>query len=139
MPLLVTMRVPATIGAIECAVEGLTALNYKAMHTAQLGGGGFPPLYSSGILYRREPHGTEFWQNAIDLLRSREGDCEDLAAYRAAELRSIGELASVGVIQNPSGSYHAVVRRQDGSIEDPSRILLALESVYGKASLRNVG
>ena len=136
MPLLVTMRVPATTGAIECAVEGLTALNYRAMHTASVGGGGFPALYSSGIVYRKEPHGVENWQNAIDLLRTMQGDCEDLSAYRAGELRMLGEPAAVAIIRNPSGSYHAVVRRADGAIEDPSRILLALEArerrrVYG--------
>jgi len=127
MPLIVQMRVPASIGAIECAVEGLAGLNYKLMHTATVGGGGFPRLYDSGIVYRKEPHGSEQWQNAIDLLRSFQGDCEDLASYRAAELRMDGEPAMVAIVRTRRGTYHAVVRRVDGTIEDPSRILLAIE------------
>jgi len=127
MPLVVTMRVPASIGAIECAAEGLTALNYKLMHTASVGGGGFPALYDSGIVYRREPIGSEAWQNATELLRTGEGDCEDLAGYRAAELRMQGEPAMVAIVLTRRGTYHAVVRHGDGTIEDPSKILLAIE------------
>jgi hypothetical protein len=127
MPLIVSMRIPATIGAIEAAVEGMTGLNYRMMHTASLGGGGFPPLYESGLVYRPEEPGHEDWQNAVELLRSGAGDCEDLAAYRAAELRMAGEPATVAVVRTPRGSYHAVVRRADGTIEDPSKTCLALE------------
>lgn len=127
MPLVVTIRVPTSIAAMEAVVEGLAALNFRAMHTAVLGGGGFPPLYESGIVYRREPPGSEEWQSAIDLMRTGEGDCEDLSAYRVGELRTLGEPATVAIIRNPSGSYHAVVRREDGSIEDPSRICIAIE------------
>lgn len=122
------MRVPASIGAIESAAEGLCGLNYRLMHTARVGGGGFPVLYDSGIVYRREV-AAEDWQNAIDLLRSGRGDCEDLAAYRAAELRCDGEPATVAIKRTRRGSYHAVVRRADGTTEDPSRILLELESL----------
>jgi hypothetical protein len=128
MPLLVTMRVPSSIGAIECAAEGLSALNYRLMHTARVGGGGFPALYESGIVYRREPIGSEQWQCATELLRTREGDCEDLAAYRAAELRMDGEPATVAIVLTRRGTYHAVVRHGDGTIEDPSKILLAIEA-----------
>lgn len=127
MPLIVSMRVPATIGAIESVAEGLTALNYRMMHIASVGGGGFPALYDSGIVYRREPIGKEEWQSAANLLRTGEGDCEDLAAYRAAELRFEGEPATVAIVRTRRGSFHAVVRRGDGRIEDPSRILLAIE------------
>ena len=127
MPLVMSMRIPASIGAIESVMEGLTGLNYQMMHTATVGGGGFPQLYESGIVYRREPQGSEQWQPATDLLRSGQGDCEDLAAYRAAELRMEGEPAMVAIVRTRRGTYHAVVRRVDGSLEDPSRILLAIE------------
>lgn len=133
MPLVVTMRIPASIGAIEAAAEGLAGLNYRMMHTASVGGGGFPALYDSGVVYRRE-RGTERWQPATDLLRNMQGDCEDLAAYRAAELRMEGEPATVAIVRTRRGSFHAVVRRGDGSIEDPSRILLAIER--GDSTLR---
>jgi hypothetical protein len=133
MPLVLTMRVPASIGAIEAVAEGLAGLNYRMMHVASVGGGGFPALYDSGVVYRRE-RGTERWQPATDLLRNMRGDCEDLAAYRAAELRMEGEPATVAIIRTRRGSFHAVVRRGDGSIEDPSRILLAIER--GDSTLR---
>lgn len=110
------------------AIEGLAAQNFQLMHAASLGGGGFPRLYDSGIVYRREPPGQEDWQNAIDLLRTQEGDCEDLSAYRVGELRNEGEPATVEIVRNPSGSYHAIVRRADGTHEDPSRILIAQEA-----------
>lgn len=126
MPLIVSMRVPATVGALECAAESLVALNYMMMQKAIDLGGGFPRLYDSGIVYRREVN-AESWQNATELLRSGEGDCEDLAAYRAAELRMEGEPARLVIEKTRRGSYHAVVLRADGTIEDPSRILLTLE------------
>ena len=129
MPLLVTMRIPASIGAIEAAAEGLAGLNYRMMHTASVGGGGFPPLYKSGLVYRPEEVGHEEWQNAVELLRSGEGDCEDLAAYRAAELRMQGEPATVAIVRTRRGTYHAVVRRADGTTEDPSRVCLRLEAM----------
>jgi hypothetical protein len=127
MPLFVTMEVPASPDAIAAACEGLASLNFKLMRTAQLAGGGFPPLYRSGIVYRRESPRKENWQNVIQLLRTREGDCEDLAGYRVGELRMEGEPATIDIVPTSRGSYHAVVRRGDGTREDPSRILLAIE------------
>jgi len=134
MPLIVSMRIPASIGAIESAAEGLTGLDYRMMHTADRLGLELPVLYDSGIVYRRESRGHEEWQSAVELLRSMQGDCEDLAAYRAAELRMEGEPATVAIIRTRRGSYHAVVRRADGTLEDPSRILLKIES--GENTLR---
>lgn len=128
MPLFVTMEVPADPESLKAALEGLCALNFRLMTAARGLGGGFPPLYRSGIVYRRE-QGTEDWQNAMKLLRTRRGDCEDLACYRVGELRSLGELAMADVVPTVRGTFHAVVRREDGSIEDPSRVLLLNEKV----------
>ncbi len=128
MPLHVTMDIPANREAIESAVEGLTALNYDMMRQAGVAGGGFPALYDSGVVYRREKRGQEDWQPATRLLGAGQGDCEDLAAYRAAELRVDGEPATVAIKPTRGGTmYHAVVRRASGAIEDPSRILIDLE------------
>lgn len=130
------MRVPAVPRAIEAAVEALCGLNYQLMHIAALGGGGFPELYRSGIVYRREPIGEEHWQTATELLRNGLGDCEDLSAYRAAELRMLGEPAGVAIVPTRRGSFHAVVRRGDGRIEDPSKILIVLEQIREQERLR---
>lgn len=134
MPLLVTMEVPADPESLKTALEGLCALNFRLMREAVRLGGGFPPLYRSGLVYRREPKGSEDWQSALKLMRTRRGDCEDLTCYRVGELRLLGELAMADVIPTVRGTFHAVVRREDGSIEDPSRALLALE--YGLAHPR---
>lgn len=131
MPLLMEMQIPATIEAIECTVEALTALNFYIMTIAKQKGGGFPPLFESGIVYRRE-RGTERWQNAIDLLRAGEGDCEDLAAYYAAELRMKGIPARVAIVKTRRDTYHAVVELPDGQLVDPSRIALQLEHGYSR-------
>ena len=46
-----------------------------------------PLLYESGVRYEEEPPGQEDWQDVPTCLRMKVGDCEDLACWRAAELR----------------------------------------------------
>lgn len=92
-----------------------------------------PPLYSSGVRYMNEPTGRhpEFKYEefaAIPIILSRGwGDCDDLAPWRVAELRCAGEKAKIRVQWRKQRSgrkmYHITVRRADGRIEDPSRIL----------------
>lgn len=102
-------------GEVEAAAEGLTLVNVDQMRRRV-----FPPLYSSGIRYKVER--GEQWQPAAALLANRSGDCEDLSAYRAAELRVSGvdPDARVTIYKSRPRVYHAVVRRGDGSLEDPS-------------------
>jgi hypothetical protein len=98
------------------ALAGLTAMNMVL-----LAGGSIPPLYKAGVRYRRER--PDRWDTA-DTVRARGyGDCEDLAAWRAAELRNAGEDAHADVYQVAPRKWHAIVRRADGTIEDPSRRL----------------
>jgi hypothetical protein len=82
-----------------------------------------PPLYQAGVRYKDEPR--DVWRHAVDVAGEKWGDCEDLSAYRAAELRVSGEDpdARVAVYQSGPGRYHAVVARGDGAVEDPSRVL----------------
>lgn len=127
MPLYVTMRIPVSRDSIRAALEGLCALNFQVMRKATELGGEFPPLYESGIVYRKERRGFEDWQNAIELLRAGCGDCEELTGYRVAELRNQGEPAMPYIEVTPRGSFHALVERASGELEDPSRLLLALE------------
>jgi hypothetical protein len=71
------------------------------------------------------------WRYPHDVITSGWGDCQDLSAYRAAELRVSGEdpMARVRVYptgMGPDGSitkFHAVVERGNGAVEDPSVIL----------------
>ena len=87
--------------------------------------GRIPRLYASGVRYRREPLGQESWQLPTVTLQARSGDCEDLAAWRAAELVVTGEdrraKAVVRIVR--AGLMHCVVLRGNGAIEDPSKIL----------------
>lgn len=123
------MRVAIPVDAdpeeLDALLEGLWVLNCHIMSTRE-----HPPLYQSGIRYRREPRGHEEWQSASSLISSGSGDCEDLAAYRAAELAITGEdtEARPRVIgTRKPGQLHCIVVRGDGAIEDPSRICLAIE------------
>jgi hypothetical protein len=129
----VRINVPPHPAALQAVAEGLVGLNAVLMRLADERGVAFPLLYESGARYRREPRGEEWWESATDILgvtAQGTGDCEDLAAYRAAELRYVfGEPARVAIKRTRRGSFHAVVERADGTIEDPSRVLLALEQL----------
>jgi hypothetical protein len=131
MALHVRIMCPPIPEAIEALAEGLVRLNVALMRFADEKGVELPPLYESGIKYRREPTGREWWESADDvvgLAAKKSGDCEDLAAYRAAELRYYeGEVARVAILRTSRGSFHAVVEREDGTLEDPSKILVEEE------------
>jgi hypothetical protein len=130
-PLRLYIDVPRIPEFLEIPAEALTALNYQLMRVAADNGAEFPPLYGSGIVYRREPPGREWWESALELVELGEGDCEDLAAYRAAELRfREAEPARVRIYRTRRNTYHAIVERGDGSFEDPARIVAQLESTY---------
>lgn len=87
-----------------------------------------PLLYESGVRYRREPPGHDKWVAVPVVLQRRYGDCEDLASWRAAELAVHGERAKafpkhVRTYSDGSKLFHIVVRRGNGRVEDPSRLL----------------
>lgn len=98
---------------VWAAVTGLVLINL-----AQLRERSFPPLYQSGVLYKREA--GEDWLTIAELFALGFGDCEDLAAARCAELNHAGEAASIRVHVAQRGLLHITVRRADGTIEDPS-------------------
>lgn len=99
---------------LQAALDALTAFNrhWLATHPTT------PELYRSGVRYERE-YPRERWLPVPLVLAERIGDCEDLAAWRAAEL---GRGARAVPLKTRSG-WHIVVRKADGSIEDPSRRL----------------
>lgn len=85
--------------------------------------GSIPPLYKSGVVYRPEPAGQENWQSASETLRLGYGDCEDLVAWRVAELLEGGTDARARVLAIRPGLWHVVVEYGDGWREDPSAVL----------------
>lgn len=101
---------------LRIALCGLVAMNQ-----ALLARGGIPALYSSGVSYRQEH--PDVWSTCDLVLARGFGDCEDLAAWRAAELRQAGENAIADVYRTGHRRWHCIVRRENGSIEDPSRRL----------------
>lgn len=112
----VTIDIPPRREVLRALVEGLAEVNRVLLRCRSI-----PPLYESGVRYRSEAVGQERWQRCDEVLRAGYGDCEDLAAWRVAELREAGELgASVDVTQTGRRRFHARVRREDGSVEDPS-------------------
>lgn len=97
-----------------------------------------PALYRAGIPYKREvcrasnvPGACERFLSPLQLLKERGrlgADCDDLAPWRAAELilgrhapRDRG--ARAVAIPSPGIGWHVVVKRSDGRIEDPSKVL----------------
>lgn len=85
-----------------------------------------PKLYESGIYYRRviEDHnGDDDWADIPSCFTNGYGDCEDLVAWRVAELRMQGIHAVPGVRlakNDDARLYHVFVLLPDGSVEDPS-------------------
>jgi hypothetical protein len=114
---------PEREAVLRLMMEALVAANvaYLREHPET------PPLYESGVRYEAEPDDEDDWNDIPSTLALGAGDCEDLAAWRIAELRASGELgASSRVTVWPIGSrvtYHIAVRRGDGQVEDPSRAL----------------
>lgn len=109
---------------LKVALEALTTIDKNEIVWYRL-----PPLYESGIRYRREfclapgvPETCERWLSARQLYTEKFGDCDDIATYRAAELQLQGETAVAFPRRSPAG-WHILVRRGDGSVEDPSKVL----------------
>lgn len=115
-----------SIGDLEALVFGLAAQSYTQMMDPEKRGQ-IPPLYGGKIRYKREPLRREDWQSALETAQLGYGDCEDLSAYRCAELRARGITAYPKVLMISPTLRHVVVtfQAQDGSwqIEDPSKKL----------------
>ncbi|MFI4978534.1 MAG: hypothetical protein ACHQC8_07675, partial [Solirubrobacterales bacterium] len=88
-----------------------------------------PPLVSAieagDVKWKPEPEGQGFegFDLPEDVMARGWGDCDDLAAWWAAELRESGvdPDARATVFESKPGRWHAVVTRGDKSEDDPSR------------------
>lgn len=107
---------------LEPALENVTRLD-----EALLEAGIVPPFTSAlragKVKWKPEPkgHGEHF--DAADVVLARGwGDCDDLAPWYASELRAKGIDPKARAIVRRSGPerWHCLVRRGNGSIEDPS-------------------
>jgi hypothetical protein len=120
-----TLTEPARIDALAHLLEALTMVNcaWLREHAART-----PWLYQSGIRYQEEPPGRDDWQDIPETMRRGDGDCEDLACWRLAELRVRAFEDAKPFIKCTVSTprhvvYHVAVRRSDGRLEDPSRVL----------------
>ena len=106
---------------VELLIEALATANLAQMRAHP-----FPTLSSKAIRYDIE-ESQELFDDASVVLSRRSGDCDDLAAYRLAELWASGDHEARAVVKwqaDPSNpipwGFHAMVARGDGMLEDPS-------------------
>ena len=114
----------AMLRSAAVLIRLVAAVNYRAARR-----GALPALYSTRIRYRAEPPGPEMIDHGGIVLGRGWGDCDDLVAYRLGELWHGGERGASPRIVWRRGTkrYHAQVRRADGSIEDPCRVMVNRE------------
>lgn len=120
-----------TLGsAIKPILEALVIIDQLYIRTHKV-----PRLYDSRVRYENEPVNTaklggidrryriEDFAAIPAVIERGWGDCDDLAPWRCAELREAGEKAKIRIQWKRTRSggklFHIVVRREDGSIEDP--------------------
>lgn len=120
------IAIPSNKPALDTALEGLVKLNVQLLRQHAAAGHPVPELYAAGVHWqpdREKGRVVETW-DTIDVVRKRGyGDCEDLAAWRAAELRwrqGVPARAVVRRSNTPGVAWHAVVELPDGKILDPS-------------------
>ena len=103
-------------------MEGLTRANEGILRARPW----LPRIYSSGVRYdHRDPHDP--WCDAQAVIENGFGDCDDLAPWRAAELRVRHGIAARVVFTIEQGPvadrWHFIVEHPGGRLEDPSRAL----------------
>lgn len=121
-----TWRYLGSVAQIDAALEGLTRVAEVQLRESAERGRPIPPLMQSGVRYRAEPPGQEVWCTPLECLRQGHGDCEDLAAWLAAEYRAAGIRARAGCYAPRPGLVHCVVYVERGgriARVDPSREL----------------
>ena len=108
-------------------LEMMVSIGRGELRNVRIDGKKIPPLYKSGVRYARE-RGTEIWKDPVETFLDGYGDCEDLATWRVAELLNNHKFAAPFIryrVDPVTGMYiyHVMVKRKDGRLEDPSRIL----------------
>lgn len=101
-------------------VRALTALDmlYLLAHPKA------PLLSKSGVRYESQPGGGERFLTIPAVLAAGSGDCDQLAPWRAAELRvRYGIRAMPEVKRMGKNLWHVFVRYPDGRVEDVSAAL----------------
>lgn len=124
--ILVDLELPWTLDSVRIACAALTTVNRMLIINAQKAGKPLPELYNAGVEYIRNRafNGRAARFRPIPSVIANKGaDCGPLACWRAAELQARGERARAVPVRMNNRLMHVVVRRGDGRIEDPSRLL----------------
>lgn len=105
---------------VDPALEAVTKLNEYMLDTGQT-----PTSYElirRGARWRPEDPGDEHFDHGGTIASRGWGDCDDWAPLHAATLRRTGQDPGARARVIPSGpnTFHALVERSDGTIEDPS-------------------
>jgi hypothetical protein len=106
---------------LNAALEPVVRLNEAMIRSGEAPS--FDRALKNGhVKWKPEPPGQEHFDHALEVLGRRWGDCDDLAPWHAGSLRASGQDPGARAIVRRSGpsTWHAVVLRSDGKIEDPS-------------------
>lgn len=106
---------------LDAALEAVTRLDETLLRDGQVPTA--REAIKDGVRWKPEPPGDEHFDHARTVHARGHGDCDDLAPWHAASLRHTGEDPGAQAIVTRSGPqrWHAVVKRSDGTIDDPSR------------------
>jgi hypothetical protein len=105
---------------VEPVLEAVTRVNQHMLATGQTPTS--HELIKGGAVWRPENMGDEHFDHGGTIAQRGWGDCDDWAPLHAATLRQSGEDPGAKTIMVPSGpnTFHAIVQRSNGQIEDPS-------------------
>lgn len=126
--------------ALDAALESVTRTVSSLVRN-----GHAPPaagaIKAGRVKWKPEPPGDEHFDLPGTILGRGWGDCDDLAPWHAGSLRAAGIDPGARAIVKKSGParWHAVVRRSDGSIEDPSLAAGMGHAVSGRDGVGSSG
>jgi hypothetical protein len=123
----IRLSIPDDIGdperkeALDAALEAVTICAADQVRTGKVPTA--DRAIADGIKWKPEPPGDEHFDLPSTVMQRGNGDCDDLAPYWAGTLRATGKDPKARAIVKKSGPtrWHAIVRRGDGSIDDPSK------------------
>lgn len=107
---------PVTAKELNIFVRALCAYNVSWLRQHP----DTPDLYASGVRYSRQS-GIERFLSIPRVLAQGDGDCDQLAPWRAAELRVRRGIKALPEVKRMEANlFHVFVRLPGGRVEDPS-------------------
>lgn len=118
----ITLWVPTREDVYTLLLDALVSIDVWARRMWPFGS-----VYDGHIRYEAEPDGLEIWASTPALFARGFGDCEDLAADRAAQLITEGiparAVLSLQLRTAIEDRWHVLVELPSGQLEDPSKAL----------------